>query len=118
MNKIIVIVLATAMLLSGCKYFDGPEVPPQEVVIIKPDPVPEFKARKVEFEIWDQKRIAVEAAKNNGDKIWYVLTPEHATNLFDNLIDLSDILGKTKNQVKYYQDGIDQHNERIKKATK
>ena len=52
----------------------------------------------------------------NKDKAYYVLAPEQATALFDNLIDISDVMKKSSKSIQHYRTSIDEYNAKKAKA--
>ncbi|QDJ96396.1 hypothetical protein Xoosp13_210 [Xanthomonas phage Xoo-sp13] len=117
-NNILLSVLL-AMVLASCAT--GQKVVPttQEFVIVDPDATPVLNLKTVEWDVWNRQEMAEEAAKDsNKDKVYYVITPEQATNLFDNLIAISDLVSKSVESNKFYKKSIDEYRKAKAKAEK
>lgn len=109
MKYLLIAVLAVSV--SGCALFKQKPCPPTtDFVIVNPDRTPELDLKPVEWEVWNATKMAEEAAKpENKDNIIYVLRPQQATNLFDNLIDISDLTSKSLKNNSYYQKAVDDY---------
>jgi len=107
-----------ALSLAACNTTPDTKLPPtNDFVIVHPDPVPALDLRTVEWQIWNLERITQEAKKpENKDKTYYVLAPDQATALFDNLIDISDVIKKSTKSIEHYKTSIDEYNDKKAKA--
>jgi hypothetical protein len=114
----ILLAMFLALSLAACNTTPDTKLPPtNDFVIVHPDPVPALDLNKVEWQIWNLERITQESKKpENKDKTYYVLAPEQATALFDNLIDISDVLKKSTKSIEHYRTSIDEYNAKKDKA--
>ena len=108
-NKIL-LAFALAIALVGCRSTEVKPVPPEDFVIVHPDRAPALNLERVEWEVWNRDRIVVEGAKEeNRDKVFYILTPDQASKLFSNLIDISDYISKSVENNTFYKTSIDDY---------
>lgn len=115
--KYLLTALFLSMVLTSCSKFCK-EVPPvQDFIVVDPDPIPVFNARPVEVEVWNQSKLAEEAAKpENKDKVFFVFTREQFSTLLDNMNVVSDVLAKSIETNQYWQKSVNDY--RGKKETK
>ena len=109
MKKLLAAIFLTLTLASCSKFCK--EVPPtNDYVVVDPDRTPELNLQKVEWQAWNQKRLAEEAAKaENKDKMFFVLTQDQLGALLDNLSDISDVFAKSIETNQYWQKSVDDY---------
>lgn len=109
-----ILVIVLALLVTACTGNVKPQ-PVNEFVIVHPDATPELNLKKVDWQVWNQAKLAEEGADTkNVDKVFYVLTPAEADKLFKNLIDISDSYAKSRESNTYYYDSIEDYLKRKK----
>lgn len=105
--KLFLAILLLGSLIGCNKENARPNLPNQDFIIVDPDRTPELNLKKVEVQVWNQERLAKEAAdKSNKDQVWYVFTAEQIRNLYSNLVDASDVLAKSIESNQYYRKAI------------
>jgi PBP1b-binding outer membrane lipoprotein LpoB len=114
MKKLLSVILL-ALTLSSCSKFCK-EVPPTlEYVVVDPDRTPELNLQDIEWQAWNQKRLAEEASKvENKDKVFFVLTQEQLGALLDNLSSISDVFAKSIETNQYWQKSVNEYRQKKK----
>lgn len=117
MKKFLIIAFAS-LVLAGCgKNCKCDIPPPNEFVVVDPDPVPPLDLKEVEWQVWNQGRLAQEGANaENKDKVFFVLTQEQANAFFDNLNKISDTFSKSVTVNKYWQDSVNAYRKKTAEA--
>lgn len=120
MKSKILVSMMLALILTSCATTKVPvATTTQEFVVVDPDATPILNLKTIEWDVWNRQELADEAAKeSNKDKVYYILTPEEATKLFDNLISISDLVSKSIENNKFYKKSIDEYRKAKVKAEK
>lgn len=109
MKKLLTAIFLTLTLASCSKFCK--EVPPvNDYVVVDPDRTPELNLQEVQWQAWNQKRLAEEAAKaENKDKVFFVLTQDQLGALLDNLSNISDVFAKSIETNQYWQNSVNEY---------
>lgn len=104
------------LALSGCMKDNVKDPAPiQDFVVVDPDKTPELNLNEVQWQAWNQKRLAEEAAKpSNKDKVYFVLTQDQLGALLDNLTSISDVFAKSIENNQYWQKSVDDYRSKKK----
>ncbi len=116
MNKLILILLLSLAAV-GCtqKNVKTDPVIVQDFVIVDPDPIKPVTMDRPQWMVWNRSQLSVQAVNpDNENEVFYVLSQEEFKKLVDNLIQVSDTLGKSFKTNQYYQKAINDY--RAKKA--
>lgn len=99
------------LTLAGCMKDNVKDPAPiQDFVVVDPDKTPELNLNEVQWQAWNQKRLAEEAAKpSNKDKVYFVLTQDQLGALLDNLTSISDVFAKSIENNQYWQKSVDDY---------
>lgn len=118
--KTILSVIVLALVLTGCNKNCKCDIPPpNEFVVADPEPTPELNLNTIDWQVWNQSRLAQEGAKTeNKDKVFFVLTQEQANLLFDNLNKVSDAFSKSIATNKYWQKAVDDYRAKTAETNK
>jgi hypothetical protein len=116
-SKFFVLILATFLVACTSKPEVVKPVTVKDFVIVDPDPVPPLALDNPQWQVWNSKQLAENAAKpENTDSVFYVLPQTEFTKLMNNLVEISDRLSRYRVNTNYYDTRIKEY--RNSKETK